>query len=219
VPLIPGRIFASLPERGDVVVFKAPPTQQEDYIKRVIGLPGDRIQVVDGAVILNGKKVERVRVADAVIPVTDNMRAAASVTGAGEYGGVAGPTNPCYLPQFEDVDGNGQASCRYPRYRETLPGGRSYDVLDLVEGGAGTQDVTRVFVVPAGHVFMMGDNRDRSADSRFAAVPGGGIGMVPVENLVGKAQFSVFSTDGSAQWYNPISWFSAARWDRVGKSF
>lgn len=208
VPLIPGRIFASLPERGDVVVFKAPPTQEEDYIKRVIGLPGDRIQVSDGALILNGAKVDRVRVADALIPVTDNMRSTAQRDG----------TIPCFLPIFED-EAAGRQVCRYPRYRETLPNGRSYDTLDVFEGGSAFPDTTQVYVVPKGQVFLMGDNRDRSADSRFPAERGRGIGLVPVENLVGKAGFTVFSTDGSAIWYNPLSWFAAARWGRVGEGF
>lgn len=208
VPLIPGRIFASLPKRGDVVVFKAPPTQEEDYIKRVIGLPGDRIQVTDGVVSLNGKTIDRVRVADAIIPVTENMRAAARRDG----------TLPCFLPIFEEETG-GRQVCRYPRYRETLPNGHSYDTLDVYDSGSSFPDTTQVYVVPEGHIFFMGDNRDRSADSRFPAVRGRGIGLVPIENIVGKASFTVFSTDGSANWFNPVSWFSAARWGRVGEGF
>lgn len=208
VPLIPGRIFSSLPKRGDVVVFKAPPMQEEDYIKRVIGLPGDRIQVTGGVVSLNGKTIERVRVADAIIPVTDNMRVAAQRDG----------TVPCFLPIFEEEAG-GRQVCRYPRYRETLPNGNSYDTLDVYDGGSSFPDTTQVYVVPEGHIFLMGDNRDRSADSRFPAVLGGGIGLVPIENLVGKAGFTIFSTDGSADWFNPVSWVSAARWRRVGEGF
>ncbi len=208
VPLIPGRIFSSLPQRGDVAVFKAPPRQEEDYIKRVIGLPGDRIQVTNGAVSLNGKPIDRVRVADAILPVTDNLRAAAQRDG----------TLPCFLPIYQEVAG-GRDVCRYPRYRETLPNGRSYDTLDVYEGGPSFPDTTQVYIVPKGHLFLMGDNRDRSADSRFPAVRGRGIGFVPVENLVGKAMFTVFSTDGAAQWYNPLSWASAARWGRIGEGF
>ncbi len=208
LPIIPGRIFANQPERGDVVVFKAPPTQRDDYIKRVIGLPGDVIQVRGGALEINGIAVKKVRIPDLVIPASDNMRAAAKAEGY---------TTPCFQPAFEVTDNNDVVSCRYPRYRETLPGGRSYNILDLLIGGPG--DDTEAFVVGEGQVFLMGDNRDRSSDSRFPAVEGGAIGIVPQKNLVGRALVTVFSTDGSAQWLLPWTWFSAARWDRVGKGF
>lgn len=203
LPLIPGRWFGKMPERGDVVVFKAPPDNRTDYIKRVIGLPGDRIQLIDGVVHINDVPVRRRRIADFVIPATANMVASS-------YG------NPCFRPAFEEMRRDGKLFCRYPRYRETLPNGRSYPVLDIIMGDA---DTTGVYQVPEGHLFLMGDNRDRSYDSRFPAVADAGIGMVPVDNLVGEAWFSVFSTDGSARWYNPISWFTATRWDRIGEGF
>lgn len=201
--LFSGRIFGSLPERGDVVVFKAPPTSRDDYIKRVIGLPGDRIRMDKGVLHLNGKVIPKQRVADFVIPVTDNMRAASGAA-------------PCYLPVFEVKDNGGNPMCRYPQYRETLPNGVSYLTLDLMDT---EMDNTYVYTVPKDHVFLMGDNRDRSADSRFPAVEGGGIGIVPVDHLVGRAQFTFFSTDGSASWLNPVSWFTATRWDRMGDGF
>ena len=203
LPLIPHRIFARQPERGDVVVFKAPPDQSSDYIKRVIGLPGDRIQVIDGIVRINDVPVPRRQVADLVIPASANMIEAS-------YG------NPCFRPDFEEKRADGQLMCRYPRFVETLPNGRSYAVLDLVLGDA---DTTGVYQVPAGHLFMMGDNRDRSYDSRFPAAVGAGIGMVPQANLEGEALVTIFSTDGSARWYNPLSWFTAARFHRIGEGF
>lgn len=202
-PLPDGRVLGRLPDRGDVVIFRAPPTARQDYIKRVIGLPGDQIQVIDGIVFINNRAVPRQRLSDLVIPVTPNMQEAS-------YG------NPCFREVFEVHRGGVTTACRYPRYRETLPGGRRYDVLDLIVGDA---DTTGIYEVPAGHVFLMGDNRDRSYDSRFPAVDGRGIGIVPVDNIVGEAWFTVFATDGSARWTNPISWFSAARWDRIGEGF
>ena len=196
LPLIPGRLLAGQPQRGDVVIFKAPPLNDTDYIKRVVGLPGDRIQVIDGQLFINDKPVPRQRLADFEVPVTPNTH--------------------CYLPQFEARNAAGDDVCHYPRYRETLPGGRSYEVLDL---GITPQDNTEVFVVPADHLFLMGDNRDNSLDSRFPAVPGQGIGIVPQASLVGRATVMMFSTDGGAEWFKPWTWFTATRWDRIGGTF
>jgi signal peptidase I len=120
------------------------------------------------------------------------------------------------------LDGQGGAVCRVPRFRETLPGGKSYDVLDSSDSPG---DNTDVFTVPAGHVFLMGDNRDNSSDSRFEPFIDsdgnnrGGIRFVPMENLQGKAVVSFWSTDGSAEWVKPWTWVSAARWKRIGEGF
>ena len=196
LPLIPGRIFASQPERGDVVIFKAPPTHDVDYIKRVIGLPGDTVQMVSGQLVLNGKPVPKVRIADFVLPVTPNTR--------------------CLAPQYEATSPDGTAICRYTRFREMLPNGRSYEVLDVFRT---PQDDTAPVIVPEGHVFLMGDNRDNSMDSRFPAVEGAGIGIVPQANLVGRASIMMFSTDGGAEWLLPWTWFTAARFERIGGTF
>ena len=197
IPLIPGRILANEPKRGDVVVFKAPPSAKDDYIKRVIGLPGDIIKVTNGVVSLNGTPLERKKVED--------------------YTHLVSPNSDCFAEYYETTNENGERICRYPQFEETLPNGRSYMTLDVIDGSAG--DNTETFVVPDGHMFMMGDNRDRSADSRFPAEEGKAIGMVPQEYLVGRALVSVFSTDGSVEMLKPWTWFTAARWDRIGDGF
>jgi len=191
-----GRYWAGEPERGDVVVFRYPGAD-EDWVKRLIGLPGDTVQVRGGQLILNGKPVPKVRIADWQMPVTANSPC--------RYGGRE------RRPALEE----GKPVCRYPRFRETLPGGRSYEVLDQIDGGA---DDTPVYTVPAGHYFMMGDNRDDSADSRFS-LEQKGVGLLPADYVIGRATIAFFSTDGSAEWVKPWTWFSAARWERVGQTF
>lgn len=197
VPLFPGRVLPNAPEPGDVVVFKAPPSAKDDYIKRVIALSGDIVQVTGGVISINGTPVERKRIEDFEITVS--------------------PNSPCYREEFETTANDGNSICSYPQFQETLPNGVTYRTLDIFEDSQG--DNTQAFVVPDGHMFLMGDNRDRSADSRFPALEGQAIGMVPQENLVGKALVSIFSTDGSAEWVKPWSWLSAARWDRIGEGF
>ena len=193
-----GRFFASRPERGDVAVFRYPGTD-EDYVKRVIGLPGDTVQMRGGQLFLNGKAVPKVRIADYLMPRTANSPC--------RYVGEEAARPP--------VTRDGKSFCRYARYRETLPGGRSYEVLDQWYGEA---DDTQLFTIPEGHYFMMGDNRDDSTDSRFAP-ENDGVGFLPDEYLEGRAMVVFFSTDGSAEWLKPWTWFSAARWDRVGGTF
>jgi signal peptidase I len=166
-----GRIWGSSPERGDVVVFKFPPDPSLDYIKRVIGLPGDRIQMKGGQLFINGVGVPRTKTG-----VIDD---------------------PDVTEQVGPVD----------VYRETLPNGVSYDTLDLTPNGVG--DDTREFVVPEGHYFMMGDNRDNSTDSRFS------VGFVPEENLVGRANIIFFSIGGGASPLEVWKWPSLMRADRL----
>jgi signal peptidase I len=191
LPEMKGRLFGSLPERGDIAVIKSP-RDKADYIKRVIGLPGDTVQMKDGQLGLNGSAVSKVAVAPIEILVS--------------------PNSSCDTPidaQFRTTNAAGAEVCRYPTYRETLPSGRSYLTLDL---GQLPQDNTEPMIVPEGHIFLMGDNRDNSEDSRFDPVIGG-LGMLPIENVVGRAEFTTFSLDGSTDW-NPVTWFTALRPDR-----
>ena len=176
IDLFPGRIMDSPPERGDVVVFKLPVDPSVDYIKRVIGLPGDRIQVRNSVLYINGEPVQRERIEDLV---ARNARG-------------------------EDV--------RIPQYVETLPNGRRYRTLDQTP--TGSLDDTRVYVVEDGHYFMMGDNRDDSADSRVT----GQVGQVPAQNLVGRAEVLFFSSDGSAHIWEFWKWPTAIRWQRLFKT-
>ena len=166
------RVFSHAPKRGDVVVFALPSDPSEDYVKRLIGLPGDRIQMLGGVLYVNDEPVPKVRAEDFV-----------------EYG----------------PDGTEH---HVAQYRETLPDGKSYLVLDRVADGV--EDNTPVFTVPPGHYFMMGDNRDDSEDSRAS------VGYVPAENLIGKAELRFFSIDDQkAQWWKFWKWPSDVRFGRV----
>ena len=170
LPLGEGRVFGRAPERGDVVVFKLPRDNKTDYIKRVIGLPGDRIQMIANKLHINGQPVQDV------------------VVSQGEVADIFGPRQMTQL-------------------RETLPNGRSFLSQDY--GPGGDLDDTPVYEVPAGHYFMMGDNRDNSIDSRVQM--SAGVGMVPEANLVGKAEIIMFSWEPGASLFNPVSWFANVR--------
>ncbi len=170
------RMMFSEPKRGDVAVFKLPSDNKTDYIKRIVGLPGDRIQVTDGVLIINGVALKRERVGD-----------------------------------FIETNAYGR-SRRIVRYIETMPNGRRYETLDIDFHGA--NDNTEVFVVPEGHYFAMGDNRDNSLDSRVSA-DRGGVGFIPAENLIGRADIIFFSTDGSAQIWEFWRWPVATRFSRI----
>jgi len=190
LPLTSGRIFASQPERGDVVIFKHP-IDKVDYIKRVIGLPGDTVAIRDGQVILNGAAVPRTQIEPFVIPVSAN-------------------TSCAWGAEVEERSDDDML-CNYVQYQETLPSGKTYNVLDF---GQTPMDNFGPIIVPSGRLFVMGDNRDNSQDSRYRAEAGGGVGLVPQANLVGKATAITWSFDGSGEWIKPWTWFSAIRWDR-----
>lgn len=173
LPLFQGRIFGHEPERGDVVVFKLPSDPSKDYIKRLIGMPGERIRVVEGVLYINGEPVQRRRITDYEL--------------VAESGGV--------IP--------------VPRYVETLPNGRQYDILEA-RGDASLYDNTREFIVPEGQYFFMGDNRDRSLDSRTTDV-----GFVPAENLVGRAEFIWFSLSDNTRFWEIWEWPFHLRFGRL----
>ncbi len=154
--LFNGRVLASTPKRGDILVFKTPADNETDYIKRVIGLPGDKIQMIEGVLHINGRAVKKERTGD-----------------------------------YRINEGFGR-DVAVPMYRETLPEGVSYTVIET-SGDSSTYDNTRVFEVPPGRYFMMGDNRDNSLDSRDQSSRG--VGFVPFENIVGRGEIIFFSFD------------------------
>ncbi|WP_374304806.1 signal peptidase I [Ferrovibrio sp.] len=181
-PIFEGRILGSEPKRGDVVVFRWPHDPSVDYIKRLIGLPGDRIQMREGVLYLNGEPVKRRRVED-----------------------------------FERRDRFGNLVERNQQWEETLPAdGKNpavtYRTLDLY--AYSSSDNTGVYTVPPGHYFMMGDNRDNSQDSRVA-LEVGGVGYVPSDHLIGRADVRWISIEPSASLLKPWTWFSALRWNRM----
>jgi len=171
-PLFSGRIMERKPQRGDIVVFKLPRDGHTDYVKRLIGLPGDRLQMKNGLLYLNDQQVPR-----------------------------------AFAGKIKEDTGYGFVR-DVASFRETLPGGRDFMTNDF--GTDGELDNTDVFVVPEGNYFMMGDNRDNSSDSRVPP-EAGGVGFVPAENLVGKAQIILLSWNPGASILKPWTWVLNAR--------
>ena len=171
-PFIDGRWFGDEPERGDVIVFRHPVNGQ-DFIKRVVGLPGDRVQMRDGVLFIDGEPAPQ-------------EPAGAFVETYEPQGPMRGAPRCANGPVPEG------GACEKPRSVETLPNGREHHVLDI---GRGPLDDTAVFTVPEGHYFFVGDNRDNSTDSRVPQALGG-VGFVPFENLIGRADRVMFSSAG-----------------------
>ena len=196
LPFMKGRLFGSVPERGDIVIM-TPTDARSDYIKRVIGLPGDVIEMHGGILYLNGRQVQRERLGVRPIRVDANLQC-----------------DPAHYPDALGRDAAGHAVCNVPIVRETLPNGVSYDTIDI---GVTSADNFAPVRVPAGHLWLMGDNRDNSADSRAPLEENGLGGPVPVEAIGGRAEFITFSLDGDATW-NPMTWLHALRGGRAGNS-
>ena len=171
-PPIGGRLFGRLPTRGDVAVFRLPADPDQDYIKRIVGLPGDQVQMIGGVLNINGNPVQREPMADLVVD-------------------------------------DGETKLAFRRFAETLPTGTAHEIMQ--EKDDGPLDDTSLYVVPEGHVFAMGDNREHSQDSRMLTK----VGYIPLENIVGRADLRFLSIVPHEAWWKIWEWPARIRWDRV----
>lgn len=171
MPLFEGRVWEDAPQRGDVVIFKYPQDNRTDFIKRIIGLPNDKIKLENGRLFINGEMLPREEIENFVV---------------------------------RDNKGNAE---RYHQYIETLPNGIKHKILEVSDNEEA--DNVEELTVPEGYIFVMGDNRDRSDDSRIS------VGFVPFENLVGKARILFFSQNPEYDWYKPWTWPKKIRWNRI----
>lgn len=187
------RIAGSTPEYGDIVI-PVHPERDEDYIKRVVARPGDTIAVRNGQIILNGTPVPQEAEPPLDLPIDENSTC-----------------EGFYDPSFFAVNDAGEQVCRVPVYRETMPNGASYLIIDHMNQRL---DDFPAMTIPAGHVFVMGDNRDHSSDSRELNSSRGLLGPVPLENIGGRAEFITFSLDGTTT-FNPVTWFTSLREGRA----
>ncbi|MEL6979454.1 MAG: signal peptidase I [Pseudomonadota bacterium] len=178
-----GRLFGGEPERGDVIVFRNPRNENQDYIKRLVGLPGDRVQMRRGVLHINGEPVKLERIESFVEPVAARAQQCVSRANIARL--------RLSAEDRELIRSEGRDLCLKIQYIETLPNGTRHPVLDA-DGDRNLLDNTSVFIVPQGHYFFSGDNRDNSQDSRER----GGIGFVPADHLIGRAELVLLSSDG-----------------------
>jgi len=185
-PLFDGKFFDHNAERGDVIVFRPVHRPDQDWIKRVVGLPGDSIQMKNGVLYINGKEC---LLEKQDTPFVDHLEL--------EYRD--GAERRVYSKEGDEID----------QYVQTLPNGLKHTIIKKNRFGEGPLDDTPLYAVPEGHYFAMGDNRDGSDDSRNMRA----LGFVPHERLIGKAQFIFFST--SAQWWEVWKWLTSIRFNRI----